>query len=670
MYSFCKWYESVFERHAISCIVFCAISFLILLFLFLIPSGEVFASENNGSSASTSVIQGDSENDNNIDDVMALLGESESGSKCYLVHDTISHAKQLGVSYINLSDIFTLNGTVKENPYYTYEQINSMLEEVPLIFANEFYSYSSYQFRVLEVDEETVVFTVSNCSDQMYYSNDVGLIHMPPDGGNSVQGLIDFSKSDFINETIVYNPSSKQADFYIGYNLDISQYFGFHGIWEDWETFEGPFYWNSQMILSKWWSADYPYATDFIYVYDGQTIQFKSFDDVIDGHNGFLNVGESAPETGEDTTNNLYLDGCSWNFQNIPRKYLNQNSNLYFQTTGLNDYQLNHLQDFYLNYDFKIEVTVDYKTFLGFHTGGGGGHSFGTSASNYHFSDYLQNHTNNLMNIYSSFLNGANIKIPNRDKFTFYFVNPQDNTSFYRQTLEQFHSSGDKCTFFTRDYLFSNCYGLARIDEDGTKYNCSFSNYIYSLDSLYDDWSISDCVITCNARIFDIQGSQGGNCKSSYNFVNGAENRIDTSLSYNDNPYYQNDGVGVATGSNANSNSSVINSGNININNNPSIVINNENNQNNDSSSSGDDTIIIKLVKLIFGDNSLENQDSISPDTSGILDWFGVNRWVQVLNNTFTFIPQSIFTMISIYFGAVLLILLAAFVLKIIVEFL
>lgn len=164
MYSFCKWYESVFERHAISCIVFCAISFLILLFLFLIPSGEVFASENNGSSASTSVIiGGDGSGSSNWWDIIYDTEESlvyhKDNLNFYSLNESYFTSNNLKA--IKLSDMIEVTGFNENNnsvPHYytcfrgqnnfTIDDINRMLDNLYLIDADRFYEYSSYNFLI------------------------------------------------------------------------------------------------------------------------------------------------------------------------------------------------------------------------------------------------------------------------------------------------------------------------------------------------------------------------------------------------------------------------------------------------------------------------------------------------------------------------------------------
>ena len=675
---FFKLYCNAMERHTIGMIVFCSISIILILLLFFFPSGIVNA-ESSGSSASTSVIVGDS-SDSDFDNYFQLQYE-DGDSQVYRCNfpDGISSSffEHSGLSGIKLSDMVectalldtTLPNTAMSwsgTCYHTLEDVQDVLDNTYLLGSSNFYVNSNYQYIIFD-GEDYIDIWVFNCNDECFWSTRDGLIdYWNPDYIGSQKSYMEsFSYSDFQCEIISVSDNGR-IDYFTFDNPDIADVFGF---WayndDDPRSIPGPFNYNSAACKNIS-SRSYVLASNCTYV-DYESLQQYKIEGTLETKNGFNNVGELT-ESAETSLNNLYLDGANWNFDAIPKKYLDYNSKITFQCNGLTDYQMSHLSDFYNDFSFTITTKVRYNQFVGIHTGGGGGHSFGSSSSRYKFSENLtlNNYLYGVGSFYTNILYGTGVSIPKVDNYTFSYVNV-DNTSYYRQTLEQFYNSGNTCTFWTRDYLFNHCKGLCKVSDDGTEEFVTFANYIYSLDQIYDDWVIDEVVITCNATIYDSSGSFGGNCKSSYNFVNGNVSRIDESLGYNPNPYYEENGSDVpwATSGNASSSSSVVNSGNITINNNFNPTLNN----NTGSGSSGDTNIIIQLIHGIFSGGN-EDLGELNPSNNGWFDWMGTNNWLQVLNQSFTYIPSSIFTALSLYFAVVCFILIAAFVLKIIVEFL
>lgn len=685
MYNLIKKYCNLYERHTIACLVYLFFSLIAMLCLLFFPNMIVNAEEST--EPDTSILTG-VETDNSAwfsgymsyNDILwnssPIMGKSfwdigdfnryttEYSTSCYaydLVHCT---------EICNRDDMdYHGNKEMIFSNYFgeTINDVNGALQSIRVPFMDKMQEYPYYYSLLQEIDDNAYVFIYCNSQDKVYFSdhnfNRQRMIEngTPIEEARSQSGLCPFSSKPF-NMVIVLFGVSQPTAYYCECNT-ISSTFG------DSDQFVGPWVYGYENSVGQ---ALPVLMTNMLYVFHDDDY-VSDIPTSCESQNGFDVAPDFDVDENETSLNNLYLDGCNWKFD-IPKKFLSSNGKAVFNTSSnLTDYQMLHLDEFYNDYSFTIKTKVRYNEYIGFHSGGGGGHSFGTSANNYKWYENIHNKWMDYQgNFYSNILASANIglNIPKVDTYTFTYVNPQTNTNYYRQTLEEFYRSGNSCTFWTKDYLFNNCFGVCKVDDNGGTYNCSFANYIYSLNQLYDEFLIEEVTITCNGTIYDIQGTKGGSCTSVYDCVTGSVNVIDDSLNYNNNPFYNNGSdVPLASSNNATSNSGVYNSGNIVINNNPSIV--NTNTQNGSGGSGGSDSnFIIKLIKVIFGDKSLENEDSITPDTSGFLNLFGVNRWVQVLNNTFTFVPQSVFTMISIYFGCVLLILLGAFILKIIVEFL
>lgn len=231
----------------------------------------------------------------------------------------------------------------------------------------------------------------------------------------------------------------------------------------------------------------------------------------------------------------------------------------------------------------------------------------------------------------------------------------------------------------------------------------SVIGYYTGSTSVIQDFNIDKVqwyTFTMTTRVYlvDNEGNHSGYYTESYDFLSGQTKNDSSTLLQNNNPYssgsysdnlsvddVNNNNSEPSVGTNdipmSNGNSSSGNSSasavtgdnNIVINNNPTF------NNSNDSSSSGGggggsstNQSALNFYNtfnpfyLIF--NKLNNNNSVLSDDT--VESIGANKFIVFMSNTFTFIPDEMWSILTLFLGASLSILIVAVVLRIILDLL
>lgn len=333
----------------------------------------------------------------------------------------------------------------------------------------------------------------------------------------------------------------------------------------------------------------------------------------------------------ENANNNLVIGGSDWIFKNS--KYsAPYNSNI---NTGdiypsgsvtfsfePNQYQLDHSDEFYLTFTFYMDYSVTYKNW---------------NAAN----DPFQS-TNSLLN--------------NTKTYTHVYDYNVDGVSYIDVPLSEFISSGNskswtwKEIFDKLDNFSSVLLRSKEITEISyNKFNLYCTAFINSdnkSSGYYTEWynPMSKKGLTTD--------TSGNINKDPYNGDNN--NDPDSSNSPTDiNAPGEGGNNGNTSGSSNSSTGSIV------INNNPTFN-NNSSNNNNLTGDSGN--TFNNLVQSMVGDNNITS-DNIAETT-------GTNGFIQFMNNTFGFVPNSFYLALLGFFTTTLAILIVAFVVRLILDIL
>lgn len=353
--------------------------------------------------------------------------------------------------------------------------------------------------------------------------------------------------------------------------------------------------------------------------------------------------------SGGDVTNNMYMETADWKF-NIP-KYWHDTSDTYANSryianwgkgtisfSGLlNDYQIDHASDFYLQFSFYIKMNSKYSV-PGIDDNGPVFRSF---AGSYALRDVEKNLTN--------------------------FIEHDNNFTWSVQDI-----------FDTATNL------------DGF----SFTSFMRD-NSVYSQYKDFDWTISCTAKL--VSGNYvSGSIQETYNFITQISKEDSNTITDNTNPYYPPDDNGDPTIPDKPNTSTTSDNGiNITINNNPTFTNNNNNNNNfnpvNNVIPDGDggtdengDNLLTWIVKKLFGyidalvggvfdaSGLNDNNDGVTQNSLITGDSLGTsnNGFLAFLNNTFTFIPQGMWNVLQYFFTVSIVILIIAFLIRIILDIL
>lgn len=373
-----------------------------------------------------------------------------------------------------------------------------------------------------------------------------------------------------------------------------------------------------------------------------------------------LNNGSDGSVAGTDD-NNLVLENGDWHFQssNYSAPYSNviDTGSIYPKGSAtfiseLTDYQLEHLSNFEVVYSFTFDLDVDYQ-------------NWGTNDIGY----FKQ--TSKLLN------NKKNFKA----QFHFDFNDDPDLV----QNLSDFHSSGDSKSF-TFQRLFENLHGTSG----------NLSNLLLQMKEL-DSVSYNKFDLYCTAWV-DSKNTvnSSGKITEWYNPMNKKGYTTDDSGKSNPNPYIPSPedqgnedvkpkpntpGPGGNDPSNTDpGNTDVTSSGNGSVNvtvqNNPTF----NNNVNSSSSSSGSGTDLtnpenagvvnfyntFNPFTLLFGKLTGDNR----VDTEKVSEVTGVNPFLEIMSQTFSFVPVGFWSTLLGFFVACVSIFIVAFIIRIILDLL
>lgn len=398
-------------------------------------------------------------------------------------------------------------------------------------------------------------------------------------------------------------------------NLGDGNYRGFMGLGEYMNIF-----YCSEPLLSN---LNDEIATDLGLGFD--SINFYD----VNYHSVNSDTDNSYPDgSGGDDSNNLYLSNARWDFGSVPkwRKNITSESTIYFRG-DLNDYQVDNLDNFHLNYSYIIQFTAK---------GNWDGHSSGGG------------HGISLIDALSS----------KKKTFTFKFKNPENDLTYWSQPLNTFYQLGSISSHRTRGFIYSNCVGVGESP-------VSFQTFIDDLDiSNYTDIK---CVLTCTSILQDEEGNSSGLCESWINLYDNSSGNNSDSMGVNKNPY-ENDSSN-SENSQGGSNQVSSSDGKIIINNTNNNTLNGGDNNLTNSITSNKNPISTLLDNL-FGGGTVQ-EGAIGGNTiSKVNDITGANNYINYMNNTFSFIPNTVWSEILIFFGICLSILVVGFILRIILDFL
>lgn len=356
-----------------------------------------------------------------------------------------------------------------------------------------------------------------------------------------------------------------------------------------------------------------------------------------------LGVGPPQPPpnvypdgSGGTDENNLYVNNPRWDFGSLPKwsKNVTNESYIYFRG-DLNDYQVDNLDNFHFNYTYMIQFTA--KGNWNDHSSGGG-HGFGD--------------------------NGASIidALTSKKKtFTFKFKNPENDNTYWSQPLKTFYQAGSISSHRTRGFIYSNCLGVGESP-------VSFQTFIDNLD--LSEFTDIKCILTCTSVLQDSEGNSSGLCESWINLYNNNEGKNSDSMGVNKEPF-DNDSSNSdeSQGGSSGNDSQSYGNGQIIINNTNNNTLNGGDNNLTNSITSNKNPISTLLDNL-FGGGTVQDGAIGGNTISKVNDITGANNYINYMNNTLSFIPNTVWSEILIFFGICLSILVVGFILRIILDFL
>lgn len=201
--------------------------------------------------------------------------------------------------------------------------------------------------------------------------------------------------------------------------------------------------------------------------------------------------------------------------------------------------------------------------------------------------------------------------------------------------------------------------------------------------------SYNQFLITCNARLVS-NGKSSGSYTENYNFNSRKGLTTDKSIEDNSNPYVPNpsdqanddpDSTNIQPtpnvpgpggsddgGSSGGSSSSAQANPNIVINNNPTF--NNNPSASASASADGSGNLLSKLIDTLFGAGNVQEGSIGGHTQQQLITNTGASRWFQVANDSMSWIPASVWSELLMFLGITLGILVVAFILRVILDFL
>ena len=355
--------------------------------------------------------------------------------------------------------------------------------------------------------------------------------------------------------------------------------------------------------------------------------------------------GSDAPPEGSQ--NNLYMESASWKLMN---KYPYGNGTNF--TVGnvsfsgqCNDYMIQHPEEFQIVYTFEIDTQLYYRV--------------------------TQDYSWGVSKVFTA-SNGVNISNAVAANFSFQSDGFTQSLSDFMSgsygkvfSLDEIYESAD-CTTAFNGHLANDFTAKDFNDMLGT----AFGNAV--IQNISDSNSLNVCQfkyynVTCNAYIEAINKvsptsnlhPRSGLATSVFDLVTGHTVRTSDDITYNNNPYYDNDTetdsdivpTSDIPSSNATGGSATSSSGG-----NSQIV-----NVNGNDSAKYLPTLINKLVPDTNGDGGLSESFQNLTNSNG---------WIQYMSATFYFVPADVWTNLNTYFVAFIGIIGVAFIIRIILDLL
>lgn len=401
---------------------------------------------------------------------------------------------------------------------------------------------------------------------------------------------------------------------------------------------------------------------DVNYLY-GDALPLSGFDNLegIGDGDGIIGNGDSL--SGQAPDNSMYVDSCDWVMNNYSSDIINNWKTISVMfTSNLNDYIRENydnedLEDFYITYDFVVDVYFYYYA-LEYNDIGSGDISFAKGLVTIGYN--------------------APINTVSTDKFKFACTyKKSDANSPLSQSVSNFIDAGNSHVW-SLNTLFPllTPSGKLVIDYDqdqdpsnnnGTHYEQDIEFTLPELMSKINDGqlrlnnnSFSSFKLTCKASInYGNQATNeaiytSGNYTETFDLLTGESTIDDSSMLTNYNPYNSNtaESYDVIPSSSSGSSTSSASTGNVT----QTVTVTN-------SGSEYIPSLVNKLLPTSLGDTG-----------TGLVDTFATmvqsNGWIAVMASTVPAIPAEMWTYMTTYLSITLYLLACAFVLRLILDLL
>lgn len=379
-----------------------------------------------------------------------------------------------------------------------------------------------------------------------------------------------------------------------------------------------------------------------IYYYDGFDWSFSSLNDLQNMDNPIADSGSSSvfPDgSGGTPVNNLILNSPDFHFSNKTytppySSVINSgdhipNGTITFNAL-LNDYQTANASNFNLEFSYKLIYNVDYTNHL-----------------NNDIGPFKQTSTllNNKKNLSIPFVSGVTTVpltdfINDDNSYTVKFSDVFSQLNYDSYNLSSLLAQSREVTSIS--YNKFDLYCICQIVSNGAKSN-PYNEWYNPINK--KGFLVSDAITSNNYPYAILPDSQADSNPDSTNI--------------NPDP-----SVPGPAGSSSDSNSnSTANGNSVVVNNNPTFNNNNSNVNSNDNSTPW-------LIDHLFGPDTVSNGAIGDNKISDLTDTTGTNNWIEVMKQSFSFVPVGFFNQLQLFFGICLGILVVALILRIILDLL
>ena len=339
--------------------------------------------------------------------------------------------------------------------------------------------------------------------------------------------------------------------------------------------------------------------------------------------------GVSSGSSTENDLNNLFLNNAHWTFsipkgndsRGFPKSFLDNGKAVF--SGLLNKYQSDHLDNFYFHYTFYIQP--QYQQGTGSGDSGGGGHPI--SILDAFRQNEITNNTTFFPPVFQFNLNGQ---------------------TYYNQTMREFNSAGQSCTFFTTEYLFDNCF------YQGDSFNDYIENWHFS--------NMTNCYLYCTAVMFSTGGGVSGTCQAWYDLCTGQSGVTSENMTINPDPYNPDSITPPSTTTTSGQFGNIIINNNNTLNGGSGLPIGSTATQQEQASFFKLFNPVKFFLGLLTGSNSSTGEE--------LRQSLGVNNWLTIMTTTFSFIPPSFINGLGVFFKVTLGILIIGLIFRVILDLL